>query len=97
VPPVETGGGGTPIDTGGGVPLPSTPPGTTTPGTTTPTQSSAFDLPGLGEVPKALIIGGLVLALLSGWLFRMLSGFVLGGAGRCAHGLTTGVPDLRKG
>jgi hypothetical protein len=97
VPPVDTGGGGTPIDTGGGVPLPSTPPGTTTPGTTTPTQSSAFDLPGLGEVPKALIIGGLVLALLSGWLFRMLSGFVLGGAGRCAHGLTTGVPDLRKG
>ena len=78
------------------------PAGGTTPsgsGSTIVPQShqSALALPPLGEVPRALILGALVIAGLVGWFFKRSATALLGAAGSCEHGLVTGVPDLRKG
>jgi hypothetical protein len=59
-------------------------------------QPTASGLPPLGSVPGALLIGGLVLAGVLGWWFQKMGGLVLGGSASCAHGLSSGVPDLRK-
>jgi len=53
-------------------------------------------LPPLASIPGALLVGGIVLASGVGWWLQRIGGFVLGGAGACAHGLESGVPDLRK-
>jgi hypothetical protein len=88
---------GTPGTAGTPGTLPNTSGGA--PGTNSPPAAAetALGLPPLGEVPRALILAAIAIALLVGWFFRRAAATVLAGAGRCTHGLVTGVPDLRKG
>ncbi len=60
------------------------------------TTSSAPGLPGVGGLPGALALAGFALAGGVGWWLRRGMAGVFGGAGACAHGLQSGLPDLRK-
>ena len=60
------------------------------------TENVAAGLPPLASIPGALMVGGLILASGVGFWLQKIGAFVIGGAGSCAHGLETGVPDLRK-
>jgi len=60
-----------------------------------PVASAA--MPTLGSVPRALVMGALTFAAALGWALQRSGGFLMTRGGSCAHGLTTGVPDLRKG
>lgn len=60
------------------------------------TENVAAGLPPLASIPGALLVGGIVAASGVGWWLQRIGGLVIGGAGACAHGLETGVPDLRK-
>lgn len=92
-PPANTGGGGV-----GGVGVPAPSAGGPVPAVTTPLQTTAAvpGLPPLGSVPGMLTLGGALLALAAGWWLRRGLAAIFGGAGPCAHGLQSGLPDLRK-
>lgn len=60
-------------------------------------QSAGFSFPALGEVPRMMILGALVLAAGLGWLLRAAALTLFGAGGNCDFGLARGVPDLRKG
>lgn len=82
-------------------------PATTDPGSTTaaggdtatgdlPPTVQAAGLPKLFSIPGLLIAGAFLGAFLIGSLVRRMGLAVLGGGGACAHGLESGVPDLRR-
>ena len=101
------GGGGT-SSGGSGVGVPSAPtdsgPITTTPTGDSPTTEavspvsgeSVPGLPPLLSFPGLLLYGGLLGAGVAGFFTRRLGMLALGGAGSCPHGLSSGLPDLRK-
>lgn len=96
-----TGTGGTgpgSVITVPGIPAPSQVPIGNTPqgnGGNSP-QTTAFKLPGLGTMPRLLIVGALILAALIGWVMRYAGGLLIGGGGPCDLGLSKSTPDLRK-
>lgn len=82
----------------GGVPGPGDAPSGAAPGKgDAPEQRAGVKLPPLGAIPRALLLGALVLAAAVGWALQRAGAVMLAGAGACDHGLVTGVPDLRKG
>ncbi|HJQ44350.1 MAG TPA: choice-of-anchor P family protein [Jatrophihabitantaceae bacterium] len=86
-------------NTGGNGALPNSGdiPPTQTSGNPQQTAPVAYSLPKLADVPRMLILGGLLLAAAIGWAISRGGGLLLGAAASCDYGLTTGVPDLRKG
>jgi hypothetical protein len=99
----STGGGsGSTGGTGGGaglLPPSGNQPQTGGTGNTTlpPAVPQAYSLPGLADVPRGLIVGGILLAAAIGWAVTRYGGLLFGGGANCDYGLATGVPDLRKG
>lgn len=105
--PAPSGGSGS-VSTGGGdsssVPGSSAPAGDSSPPTTTSTDtgitpvvaSQQPGLPALFSIPTLLILLGVGLASLFGSYVRRLGLAALGGSASCPHGLTSGLPDLRK-
>jgi hypothetical protein len=88
-------GAGTTSDAGAGLPAASTPSTDAADGTLTDAALSS-GLPALFSIPGLLMALGLGGALLAGSYVRRIGAMALGGAGACAHGLESGLPDLRK-
>lgn len=77
-----------------GTPEASTP--TTAVGDLPQVEPVAAGLPKLFSISGALILGGLAAAAVAGSWFRRAGVLALGVGGGCAHGLDSGLPDLRK-
>lgn len=92
----------TPVATGpigSEVPPAADNPGSVTPNTTpiNPVASvPGIEFPALGGLKAWLVLLGLVLASGLGWYLRRAGLLLFGGAATCVHGLTAGIPDLRK-
>lgn len=71
-------------------------PSTVAPDLTLPPNTLVSDLPPLGSIPMALLLGGLLLATGLGWYIKNAGNVLFGGASACSHGLKAGIPDLRK-
>lgn len=84
---------------GVGSPGATNPPAATNPGNGGNAIQKVSDLPGLpplGSIPGMLTFLGMILAGALAWLFRGAALAALGAGSTCTHGLTTGLPDLRK-
>ena len=94
------GGDGGPVAPGGTDTLPGgdTPTGETPASTETQPVSAAQQpgLPPLFSFPGLLLYGGILGAGIAGIFTRRLGLAALGGGAACAHGLDSGLPDLRK-
>lgn len=53
-------------------------------------------LPALGSIPGMLLVAAFLAAAIAGSWFRRLGVAALGAGAPCAHGLESGLPDLRK-
>lgn len=65
-------------------------------GTLTDAGPVGAGLPELFSIPGALFFGGILGATVLGSYLRKLGLLALGGGANCAHGLESGLPDLRK-
>lgn len=61
-----------------------------------PAELAGSGLPPLYSIPGALLVGGIALAAVGGTWLRRIGVIALGGGASCAHGLDSGLPDLRK-
>lgn len=87
-------GGGT--SSGGAALPPADAPSTDAADGTLTDAALSSGLPALFSIPGLLMALGLGGALLAGSYVRRIGAMALGGAGACAHGLESGLPDLRK-
>lgn len=86
-------GGGAPVDApaaaGGGEPAIGD-------GALTDAAPAGAGLPELFSIPGAIFFGAIIGATVLGSYLRRLGVMALGGGAACAHGLQSGLPDLRK-
>jgi len=97
----DTGSGGGQTGGSAAPPAPAPPGGAAAGGSPsapplTGAAATAGGLPALFSIPGALLFGGIAGGVLAGSYMRRLGLLALGGGPACAHGLDSGLPDLRK-